>query len=52
MAAMRCVSRLLTRRTLNTMTTRGYADEMQFTFAAGNQVLPVKINHLTNKIMM
>jgi F-type H+-transporting ATPase subunit delta len=38
MAAMRCVSRLLTRRTLNTMTTRGYADEMQFTFAAGNQV--------------
>ncbi|KAJ3654954.1 hypothetical protein Zmor_014104 [Zophobas morio] len=38
MAAMRCVSRLLTRRTINTISTRGYADEMSFTFAAGNQV--------------
>ncbi|XP_044267586.1 ATP synthase subunit delta, mitochondrial [Tribolium madens] len=38
MAALRGVSRLLTRRALNTVTKRGYADEMSFTFAAGNQV--------------
>ncbi|EFA04639.1 ATP synthase subunit delta, mitochondrial [Tribolium castaneum] len=38
MAALRGVSRLLTRRALNTAPKRGYADEMSFTFAAGNQV--------------
>lgn len=38
MAALRSVSRLLTSRTLNTVAKRGYADEMSFTFAAGNQV--------------
>nr|CAI5820982.1 unnamed protein product [Callosobruchus analis] len=38
MAALRSVSRLLTRRGLSTTLKRGYADEMSFTFAAGNQV--------------
>ncbi|XP_018575145.1 ATP synthase subunit delta, mitochondrial [Anoplophora glabripennis] len=38
MAAIRSMSRLLTRRTINTAIKRGYADEMSFTFAAGNQV--------------
>ncbi|CAH1960559.1 unnamed protein product [Acanthoscelides obtectus] len=38
MAALRSVSRLLTRRCLGTTLKRGYADEMSFTFAAGNQV--------------
>lgn len=38
MAAIRNFSRLLTRQTFNTISRRGYADEMSFTFAAGNQV--------------
>ncbi|KAJ8971104.1 hypothetical protein NQ314_000886 [Rhamnusium bicolor] len=38
MAAMRSLSRFLSCRTLNTSVKRGYADEMSFTFAAGNQV--------------
>ncbi|KAJ8935979.1 hypothetical protein NQ318_000849 [Aromia moschata] len=38
MAALRSVSRLLTRRALNTTVKRGYADDMSFTFASGNQV--------------
>ncbi|KAJ8917478.1 hypothetical protein NQ315_005525 [Exocentrus adspersus] len=38
MAAIRSMSRLLSRKSLNTAIKRGYADEMSFTFAAGNQV--------------
>ncbi|KAF2894255.1 hypothetical protein ILUMI_11916 [Ignelater luminosus] len=38
MAAVRSFSRLLSHRTLNRIITRGYADEMKFTFAAGNQI--------------
>ncbi|XP_050300896.1 ATP synthase subunit delta, mitochondrial [Anthonomus grandis grandis] len=38
MAAMRSMSRLLTSRALNSTIRRGYADEMSFTFASGNQV--------------
>ncbi|XP_066255313.1 ATP synthase subunit delta, mitochondrial [Euwallacea similis] len=38
MAAVRSMSRLLTRRTVSTTAKRGYAEEMSFTFASGNQV--------------
>ena len=38
MAAIRSASRLLTSRTLTNVVKRGYADEMSFTFAAGNSV--------------
>jgi len=38
MAAVRSFSRLLTRSSVNNIAKRGYADEMSFTFAAGNQV--------------
>ncbi|KAF7280548.1 ATP synthase, delta subunit [Rhynchophorus ferrugineus] len=38
MAAIRSMSRLLTLRNLSTTLKRGYADEMSFTFASGNQV--------------
>ncbi|XP_022903973.1 ATP synthase subunit delta, mitochondrial [Onthophagus taurus] len=38
MASVRSFSRLLTRQTFNTVSRRGYADEMKFTLAAGNQV--------------
>ncbi|ENN79996.1 ATP synthase subunit delta, mitochondrial-like [Dendroctonus ponderosae] len=38
MAAMRSVSRLLSSRALSTTVKRGYAEEMSFTFASGNQI--------------
>ncbi|KAF5285662.1 hypothetical protein FQR65_LT13092 [Abscondita terminalis] len=38
MAAVRSMSRLLSQRSVNQILRRGYADEMSFTFAAGNQV--------------
>ncbi|KAF5299963.1 hypothetical protein FQA39_LY11336 [Lamprigera yunnana] len=38
MAAVRSMSRLLTQRSLSQVLRRGYAEEMSFTFAAGNQV--------------
>lgn len=38
MAAIRSVSRLLAVRPLTRVVARGYADEMSFTFAAGNSV--------------
>ncbi|CAH1102266.1 unnamed protein product [Psylliodes chrysocephalus] len=38
MAAIRSMSRLLFSRSLQTTARRGYADQMNFTFAAGNQV--------------
>lgn len=38
MAHIRFVSSLLTRPAFNKVVWRGYADEMSFTFAAGNQV--------------
>lgn len=38
MAAIRSFSRLLANRSMNTIVRRGYADEMSFTLAAGNQV--------------
>ncbi|XP_045471507.1 ATP synthase subunit delta, mitochondrial [Harmonia axyridis] len=36
--ALRSVSRLLSNRAINQVYKRGYADEMSFTFAAGNKV--------------
>lgn len=39
MAAIRSVGRLLAVRPLTRVVTRGYADEMNFTFAAGNSVI-------------
>ncbi|GJQ86441.1 Atp5d [Trypoxylus dichotomus] len=38
MATIRSFSRLLSRQTLGTVISRGYADEMKLIFAAGNQV--------------
>lgn len=38
MAGIRSVSRLLGVRPLSNLLRRGYADEMNFTFAAGNSV--------------
>ncbi|KAB0798360.1 hypothetical protein PPYR_09353 [Photinus pyralis] len=38
MAAVRSISRLLSQRSVSQIVRRGYADEMSFTFAAGNQV--------------
>jgi len=38
MAAVRSFSRLLAQRSVSRLITRGYADEMSFTFAAANQV--------------
>ncbi|KAK4879333.1 hypothetical protein RN001_007479 [Aquatica leii] len=38
MAAVRSMSRLLSQRSINQVLRRGYADEMNFTFAAGNKV--------------
>ncbi|CAG9858968.1 unnamed protein product, partial [Phyllotreta striolata] len=38
MAAMRSMSRLLFSRSFQTTVKRGYADQMSFTFASGNQV--------------
>ena len=38
MATVRGISRLFSQRSLNHILKRGYADEMSFTFAAGNQV--------------
>lgn len=39
MAAIRSISGLLGVRSLRRIATRGYADEMSFTFAAGNNVI-------------
>lgn len=42
MAAVRSAVRLLAVRPLARIATRGYADEMNFTFAAGNSVIIFK----------
>ncbi|ERL83640.1 hypothetical protein D910_01390 [Dendroctonus ponderosae] len=52
MAAMRSVSRLLSSRALSTTVKRGYAEEMSFTFASGNQarVSSLRITLLSSAI--
>lgn len=52
MAAVRSFSRLLTRSSLNNIAKRGYADEMNFTFAAGNQVQCMQLTFKTESLML
>ena len=41
MASLRTLSRLFPKKSFSTTSVRNYADEMKFTFAAGNQVKQV-----------
>lgn len=51
MAAIRMSTRLLSSRMVNSMRTRGYAEGMNLTFAAGNQVNTLLFNYEHKRIM-